>query len=209
TYSWNPGGETTTDIINVTASTYTVTVTDSCGATATASVTVTSPPLLNAVIDSVNVTNAVSCNGKAKVTVTGGIPPYVYKWLPGGQTIDSIYNQCSGAYCCTITDNSGCSKSLCIVINNATGIENISANGGEVNVYPNPTNGVLTIESSIVSGQSTVLVYNMLGEQVYIGKLNAKSTQIDLSANSVGIYLYRVITETGSLIGEGKFIIQR
>jgi hypothetical protein len=210
TYNWNPGGEATSNIISLTAGTYTVTVRDSCGATVTATATITQPPALLVKLDSVNVTNIVSCNGKAKAIASGGTPPFTYKWLPGGQTIDSIYNQCSGAYCCTVTDNSGCSKSVCIVINNATeGIGNISAGGGQLSVYPNPSNGIFTIESSVASNQWSVQVYNMMGQQVYIGKLNATSTQIDLSANSQGIYLYRVITETGSLVGEGKFIIQK
>jgi hypothetical protein len=211
TYSWS-NGATSSKLSALKAGSYTLIVSDSCGATATTSVTITQPTALIAKLDSVNVTNIVSCNGKAKAIVSGGTPPYTYKWLPGGQTIDSIYNQCQGAYCCTITDNSGCSKSICIYINTETGIENISADGGRVSVYPNPNNGVLTIE--LANNQELIAdchaeIYNMLGEQVYIGKLNAKSTQVDLSANSAGIYLYRVITDSGDLVGEGKFIIQK
>ncbi|NNM95618.1 MAG: T9SS type A sorting domain-containing protein, partial [Bacteroidia bacterium] len=52
-------------------------------------------------------------------------------------------------------------------------------------------------------------IYNMLGEQVYSHyQITTPSEyQIDLSSQPAGIYLYRVITETGYLIGEGKFEI--
>jgi hypothetical protein len=63
------------------------------------------------------------------------------------------------------------------------------------------------------SGQWSVEVYNVLGQKVYSnllpqtpkGALNA----IDLSSQPNGIYFYRVITNEGSLLGEGKLIIQK
>jgi uncharacterized repeat protein (TIGR03803 family) len=82
---------------------------------------------------------------------------------------------------------------------------------GKTIVYPNPNNGVFTIQSSAVSGQSSVEVYNMLGEKVYsnyqITKLS--NYQINLSNQSNGVYLYRVLNENGSLLGAGKLIIQK
>ena len=51
-------------------------------------------------------------------------------------------------------------------------------------------------------------VYSMLWEMIYTSKLNATTTQIELSNKAEGLYLYRVITETGNLVGEGKFLIE-
>ncbi len=78
-------------------------------------------------------------------------------------------------------------------------------------IYPNPGNGVFTLQSSVVSGKLSVEVYNVLGEKVYSHYQITKSSnyQIDLSSQPNGIYLYRVLTEDGSLIGEGKLFIQK
>jgi len=49
----------------------------------------------------------------------------------------------------------------------------------------------------------------MLGEKVYQSTTNSDNIQINLSGQSQGIYLYRVISENGNLLGEGKVIIQK
>jgi uncharacterized repeat protein (TIGR03803 family) len=85
-----------------------------------------------------------------------------------------------------------------------------SASLGEVKLYPNPSNGVFTVEvkSEELRTKSTLEVYNMMGEKVYSTTLNSANTQIDLSGKPAGVYLYRVITESGEPISQEKFIIQ-
>jgi len=91
------------------------------------------------------------------------------------------------------------------------GIDNLHSQNANLFVYPNPSNGQFTIKSSVDSGQSSVEIYNMLGEKVFTRSINNSQdlTTFDLSNNSNGIYLYRVISETGQLIGDGKLIIQK
>jgi uncharacterized repeat protein (TIGR03803 family) len=94
-------------------------------------------------------------------------------------------------------------------------INEIKQASTDIKLFPNPSNGVFTIQSTVVSGQSIVEVYNMLGEKMYSkqwtsnnGLPIAKGMTIDLSDKASGVYLYRVLTETGELIGEGKFVIE-
>jgi hypothetical protein len=91
------------------------------------------------------------------------------------------------------------------------GINEVKAQTANVILFPNPSNGQYTLESSVVSDKSTVEVYNMLGEMIYSNTLsiNNSTLSIDISNNANGIYLYRVIANTGELIGEGKLIIQK
>jgi uncharacterized repeat protein (TIGR03803 family) len=99
----------------------------------------------------------------------------------------------------------------------ALGVYNLSSTPNSINLYPNPSDGQFTIQSSAVNGnpdsyRESVEVYNVLGEQVYSNSYQplANSQQrIDLSSEPNGIYLYRVIGESGELLGEGKLVIQK
>ena len=90
------------------------------------------------------------------------------------------------------------------------GVNNISSANGNVELYPNPNSGIFTIQLSVVSNQSSVEVYNMLGEKVY-SQLVINNSQfiIDLSSKPNGVYFYQVLNEDGSLAGSGKMIIQK
>jgi len=87
-----------------------------------------------------------------------------------------------------------------------TGIENIVYPKNTVIISPNPNNGWFTLQTTNIKSKSRIDVYNMFGEKIYTQELNKANTEVDIGNNSSGIYLYRVITEGGDLISEGKFI---
>ncbi len=80
-------------------------------------------------------------------------------------------------------------------------------------LYPNPNTGKFTIE--FVGTQNSVSdkieVYNILGEKVFTKSLipSQDYNTFDLGSQPAGIYLYRIISENGELIKDGKFIIQK
>jgi len=92
------------------------------------------------------------------------------------------------------------------------GIDEMAGDNYGVIVYPNPSHGTFTfqIKNEELKNKNIVEVYNMLGEKVYSKQLTKDSEQwtIDLSNQSSGIYLYRIITESGSLVSDGKLIIE-
>ena len=92
-----------------------------------------------------------------------------------------------------------------------TGSKEIINSAGEYTIYPNPSNGKFTLEALGVSSQSVVEIYNVLGERVYIQtiKIGKEDTPVNLVDKPSGLYLYRVLTETGYIVSEGKFIIQK
>jgi hypothetical protein len=93
---------------------------------------------------------------------------------------------------------------------NTEGINEVP-NKSDAKLFPNPNNGQFTIESSVVSGVLSVKIYNMLGEKVLEETLQQAQgdNSINLSSQPDGVYLYRVLTETGAFVSEGKFIIQK
>ncbi len=94
------------------------------------------------------------------------------------------------------------------------GINDVKGESEQVKVYPNPSNGEFTIVESgklnMENEKSNIEVYNMLGEKVYsqFSTLNSPFS-INLSDEPNGVYLYRVINESGSLIGNGKLVIEK
>jgi hypothetical protein len=209
-YQWSGATSQTNAIATgLSVGTYTVTVTDNNGCTGTASATLSQPQALSITADSINATNG-NCNGSAWAIVNGGTNPYSYLWT-GGLTTDTILNQCTNYYCCIITDANGCVDSVCVNIDVSTGTNEVKGESGKVKVYPNPSNGSFTMELSVVSGQSSVEIYNVLGEKVFTETLRNSQGEnlIDLTTQSSGVYFYRVIKEDAGLIGSGKIVIVR
>lgn len=118
-YSWNTSPTQTDDTaINLTAGTYTVTVTDSNGCSDTAMVTITQPTAVSASIS--NKQNAAcynDSNGMAVAIATGGTGTYTYSWNTSPtQTNDTINNLTAGYYTVTVTDSNGCSDTAIATI---------------------------------------------------------------------------------------------
>jgi gliding motility-associated-like protein len=107
TYLWS-NGATTQDLSNLAAGTYTVTVTDANGCTASISATITQPVLS---ITGTAVATDVQCfgynNGSVNLTVYGGTVPYIFNWSNGANTED-ISNLAPAIYTVTVTDGNGC-----------------------------------------------------------------------------------------------------
>lgn len=77
----------------------------------------------------------------------------------------------------------------------------------DFSIFPNPTNGILNIQSTLPNIQfKSVEVYNMLGEKIYYSDINVDGSEIDLSNQPKGIYFVQVQTNEG--IVNKKIIIQ-
>jgi gliding motility-associated-like protein len=117
TYVWN-NGATTEDINGLSAGTYTATVTDANGCTATASAGIGQPA--QQLTATVNVIQDVLCfngtNGFIDIMVTGGTPAYTFNWSNGATTED-IGGLTAGTYTVTVTDANGCDTTLTAQVN--------------------------------------------------------------------------------------------
>ena len=70
----------------------------------------------------------------------------------------------------------------------------------EVNIFPNPTNGITTIEiSGAVNNEANLFIYDMMGRQVHTEKMNATGTFADafpdLSNLTNGSYIVKIVTK--------------
>jgi len=90
---------------------------------------------------------------------------------------------------------------------------NPAISGYELRIEPNPSNGKFAVDfrAEKESGETSIEIYNMMGQQVYDEMLKPvqHDYKIDLSSHPAGIYLYRVVTTDGKLLGDGKFVIEK
>lgn len=120
-FVWSTGS-TNAAISNLTIGTYSVTVTDANGCTATSTTTITQPPVLNVTLNATALVCPGANNGSATATATGGTQPYSYAWSNGGSG-SSANNLGAGVVTVTVTDANGCTKTASATINQAPPVE--------------------------------------------------------------------------------------
>jgi large repetitive protein len=138
TYLWTPGNQTNATATGLTVGSYTVTVADNNGCSATAVVVISAPPPLTAAITaSTNVSCNPGNNGTATVTAGGGTPNYTYLWAPNGGTNATGTGLSAGIYTVTVTDANGCTATATVTITEPTPLTatmgiptNVSCSGG-------------------------------------------------------------------------------
>ncbi|MBK7181762.1 MAG: gliding motility-associated C-terminal domain-containing protein [Bacteroidetes bacterium] len=119
-YMWMPTGTAGSNVNNLCAATYTVTVTDANGCSASTPVVITQPNPLVATITNTDVTCFGACDAEATAVYTGGTGPYTFLWTPGLQTTPTILNVCAGVNSLTVTDSHGCSVLTSTVVTEPT-----------------------------------------------------------------------------------------
>jgi len=200
TYSWTSSGGSSINATGLTTGVYTVTLTDANGCIATASANVTQPAALSLTSGS-RAAYVHTCNGEAWVTPSGGNSPYTYSWNPGGGGTDTIKSLCIGTYCCKVTDKKGCLDSACEDV--ITGIPSIS-NASSIKVFPDPNTGYFTISG--LSKGLIIELYNYTSQKVVSTMAENATTHFNISNLSNGIYLLRVLSQTGDIIMQSKIV---
>jgi hypothetical protein len=114
-FLWS-NGATTQNLTGLLAGSYTVTVTDSHGCTASASATVIQPASALLVSEThVNLACFGALTGSIDLTVSGGTAGYSYLWSNGATTQD-LANLGAGSYSLTVTDAAGCTSLLSVTL---------------------------------------------------------------------------------------------
>lgn len=120
TYKWNTFPyQTTATAVNLSAGTYTVTLTAANGCFVIDTVTIADPPVT--IEAQAMAVQHVSCfglaDGEATSTVTGVYPPFQYEWntIPV-QTTSNATGLTAGTYILTVTDSQACTDTAMVVI---------------------------------------------------------------------------------------------
>jgi hypothetical protein len=207
-YSWNTlPAQTTKTISNLSPGTYSCTITDTMGCTASGGCTVNQPSsALSSSLTSSNATCATCCDGSASAAPAGGTSPYTYSWSPGGQTTATATALCPGNYTVCVTDVNGCFVCNPISVNFNTGIQEFSA--GSVRIYPNPATEDFTLDiTRSVTGEIKVLVVDILGNELFSETVHANgSVHKKLSVQHLQSGIYFVKLKAGDQIFTQRLI---
>ena len=135
TYSWD-NGATGNALNGLIAGTYTVTVLDAAGCSASKTFTINQPSPIQINVTTTDAADMNSNDGEISVSVSGGTPDYTYEWS-NGSTNPSISGLAPGTYTLTVTDANGCQqitspiviKAICTLSASITTIRNVSCAG--------------------------------------------------------------------------------
>lgn len=109
-YLWS-NGATTASVVGLTAGDYSVTISNTDGCEARATVTILEPPPIQVKSNQINQPSCQgSYNGFISIFADGGVPPYTYEW-EDGSTLKSLSSLIAGDYSVTATDAFGCQAS--------------------------------------------------------------------------------------------------
>ena len=178
-FAWS-NGQVTATISGLAGGTYSVTVTDANGCTATNSIEITEPADLN-----VNITqNSGTCSnvnqGILVANVVGGTPGFTFLWSNGATTATAS-NLAPGTYSVTVTDANGCTESAFAA----------------VTTFPAPTCSVSVDAESTLGNNGAVSVTVMGGTAPFTYNWSNGETTESISGLAPGNYSVTVTDANG------------
>ena len=197
-YNWNTSPAQMTDTAQaLSAGSYTVTVSDVNGCTASATATVSQPPLL--IADISNVVNggcSGSNNSSATVAATGGTGVYTYSWnTTPVQSTATATNLPAGSYIATVTDANGCSDTAGVTISAAalltatTSVTSASCgnNNGTATVTAGGGSGTYSYSWNTTPVQTTNVAVNLGAGNYLVTVTDGNSCTISAAATVTGL----------------------
>ena len=188
TYKWYNGNNA---ISNATNSSYIIKTTGAFSVTVTSNGCNTSSSTITVTVNTLPIAPTISRAGHV-LTVTTAIS---YQWYFNGTIIAGATaktyntNNQNGKYSVQITDANGCKNTSSDL--NFVGInQNISTIS--INMQPNPTNGLFSINFQDLDGMAKVSIYDIAGREV-LSQSKSSQFEYNITDQPAGIYIVKVI----------------
>jgi hypothetical protein len=186
TYTYSSGSAVVTPTATASFS-VTGTSTQGCVSSNTviSTVTVNSLPMVMAATNS-----TLLCVGNSATLTASGATSYTWN-TTATTTVIAVSPTTTVTYTVNGTGANGCSNTATVTqsVSTCAGIEVLS-NDEAIKLYPNPNNGLFTIE---LTSLSKVTVTNALGQIVIAGTFEAGNHNLDIINQSNGVYFVKVI----------------
>ena len=219
TYAWDLGNGNSTSTNPVanyaTAGNYSVSLIATsgigCSASASKSISITATPNSNFLIES-------SKTGNGGITLTpaspNGTAKYTWIYGDGGKSNNKNkheykFNSGLGIFMVTLeVEENGCKSYTTQEVKiNVLGVEGVEANS--LNIYPNPSSGLVGIHTKGVEGVRTLQVMDVLGREVYSNVVDFSAQEnilIDLSLLKSGMYFVKIISDNEVISDKIKIV---
>jgi hypothetical protein len=206
-YTWSSGGTGMTEVVSPsTMTTYTLFgETNGCIGTAMIAVDVNNIPAVSAMASS----TLLCSNFGESAILTASTAATSFTWSNGANTMTTSVTPTTGTTYTVVVNDGNCDgmatifvdAQICMGINGAAIVSGI-------NIYPNPTNGILNVSiSSELAGTTSIEVYDGLGKLAIKENLLKDSNTISLSKLEDGIYIFKIINNNKT-IKVGKVVKQ-
>ncbi len=208
-FDWSEG-QSGSDI-NVPEGTYEVTVVDAFACSFITSATIEAPPAITLSVDEITNETNTDGDGAIQVSVSGGVPPYVFEWyldeelIAENQNIDSL---ASAEYQIQISDANGCLfLSDPILVDRVTGTK-IQLLQETVRIYPNPGYGTFYLEWKGEMDIIGIDIFASNGKKVlsFDDGFSGGTFSFNMDGFSAGMYFLLIQTKEGS--GSWKFEVK-
>ncbi|OIQ36625.1 MAG: hypothetical protein BM555_02375 [Crocinitomix sp. MedPE-SWsnd] len=192
TYDWDTDGtgdfDDNEDLIALSAGTYNVSVMDAGGCITLLAVTLTDPAGMT--LSSVITHELAGSDGEIDLTVSGGTSPYTYDWDNDGtgdtDDTEDLTGLIAGTYTVEVADANGCTETLVVTVNSQLSIADADFS---YSVYPNPTNGMVTIDIEGNPLNASINILSLDGKLIQSTSVNQEKIKLDLNGLSKGIYI--------------------
>ena len=193
TIEFNGATSTESEWMNLASGDYMVTMTDADGCTGEIMVTINEPEEIMITVDEVVL--STGDNGSISITAIGGTGGLDYEWTgPDNFTSsgeEDLTGLAAGTYTVNVTDENECFVSEIIEVEALVDI-NPLGNNITIQVYPNPNNGVFTLNFHGLNGEDVfVNIIDAQGRIIEDRKINAAGSYseiIDMTNVSSGMY---------------------
>ena len=134
-------------------------------------------------------------------TITSNAVGSTYQWITcdngntflPGETNQNFTATINGSYAVIVTKNSCSDTSACTSII-VTGVNKSKSVFESYEFFPNPTKGKFTLNLKAIDNNTSITVYNVLGEIIIQQAIITPTTILNLSAKSDGIYFIKIQT---------------
>lgn len=146
----------------------------------------------------VTVSTIVASASLLNSTLTASPAGESYQWydcandsIISGATSAAFTPSVNGQYAVIVTNGNNCSDTSACVLVEIVGLNALTSNN--IVAYPNPTNGMLTVECTLPAEQITLT--DVTGRMVFVANKTENALEIDLSGESKGVYFLHVWVE--------------
>ncbi len=200
TYSWSTSAVINSISVSPTVSTtYTVYGVDAnlCENSSTIAINVNALPNV-----SLTAASTTACVNSGTILLTGTPSGGVFSGpnVTGNSLNPTATGTFSPVYSFT-NSTTGCSNtaSVSIVVSNCTGIDAIVSNASALKIFPNPNNGMFTIETGNVNNKF-IEITDLTGRVVYTTNSDLDSINININEFANGVYSLKITSGSNSEI---------